>query len=134
MNTPDDILNAAASSGRKSVIIFTGQNCPWCDKLHGHLDDNVFQEFCGSNNIDFNWFSMGSKAEEELSSCEGGACKVPTRNRFGITTVPTAIFFGVDGAIIAKTEYLDPVDTLGGNAYVEWLQKALALSVRDDEL
>lgn len=131
----DLAIKNAVASGKPIVLLFTGLNCKWCDKLKTALGDQVLQRYCADNNVALEWILLGAKADEAAQACDGGACRVPTRTRFGIQTIPTAVVVGVDGEAIASTQFIDEVVTVGGLAYVEWATPFLAAAaVSDDEL
>lgn len=124
-DTIQTIISSAKKTDKNILIIFSGENCKWCARLKEVLKDNKLQNYCKERSIEFSWVTLDSKAHEEAEACKDGACKITTRNKFGIKTIPTAVLMESSGSIIASTEYLDTVDSVGGEAYIKWIEENL---------
>ncbi len=124
-----EVLTRARLHKRGVLILFTGTDCPWCEKLKGFLADGVLDRFCAANQIDLKWITLESREDEAAHSCEGGSCKIPPRSRYQITSIPTAMYFNKDGERVCATEYIDEVEALGGHAYTQWLGSKIPVTV-----
>jgi hypothetical protein len=125
------VLDFARRWKRPVLIIFSGNNCPWCEKLHGFLGDGTLDRFCQANQIEMRWITLESKEDESAHACEGGSCKIPPRSRYQISSIPTAMFFNKDGERVCSTEYIDEVEQIGGQAYTKWLSANISGTVKD---
>ena len=125
-NNTEEQINSIIENNKLALIILSGEDCKWCKKLKEHLKDGTLEHYCNINNIKLETITMASKAEEEKDCQEHGVCKITTRNRFGIKTIPTAILFK-NKIEIAKTEYIDEVEIegIGTQAYVNWISNIL---------
>ena len=124
------VLTHARLVKRGVLIIFSGDDCPWCEKLKGFLADGALDRFCAANEIDLKWITLQSREDEASHACEGGTCKIPPRSRYQITSIPTAMFFSKDGERVCSTEYIDEVEQIGGQAYTKWLGGQIPVKVK----
>lgn len=129
MNSQDitnKLIQDAKSLKKNVLLIFTGDNCRWCAKLKDYLKAGALQSYCTSKDLEFAWVTLAPKPQEEAEACNSNACKTTTRNRFNIKSIPTAVLYDTTtNEVIATTEYIDSVETLGEVAYITWIEENL---------
>jgi len=124
----DALLARSSSEGKPLVLVLGTVNCKWCDKLHVALKDGVFQTAVEDLGAIYGDVVIPSKDDETRDSCSDGACRITTRNRFGIKSMPTVLLVDSEGMVCAKTEFIDSVEQVGGVAYSDWLRGVIHLA------
>ena len=132
----DGEIKNASDAGEKIFLVFSGNGCKWCDRLKHIFEDGYFREFCHNSDIPLKWVVMGEKKAEEEAACSDQACRLTTRGKFGITSIPTVALFDAHGNMVAKTEFLEETSALGSVAYINWFRDYIweKLSENDDDL
>lgn len=115
-------LTAARITGWRSLLIFSGNECPWCEKLKTALKGGILAEYCLNNKIHFGWVLLAPKTQD-IATAGTGPNRQPTiRERLDIKSIPTAVIFDIHGNAFASTEFIDDVMTQGEIAYINWIK------------
>lgn len=116
-------LTAARITGWRSLVIFAGNDCKWCEKLKIALKAGALARFCLEQKIQFGWVLLAPKAEDIARAASTKTNRPKTiREEFDIKSIPTAVLFDQAGKVVASTEFIDAVTTQGESAYIDWIK------------